>query len=184
MISLPSGVDGIPTGWNVIDHEQKPYFTIEALEDGLTVKISRNTSYYRIDDNEDWTQLSASFYTPVINRGQKIQFKMTNPSILTLYGIGTFTITKSCNIEGNIMSLLYGDDFVGETDLTGRIYVFYRLFYNCKTIKNAINLVLPAETLENNCYSGMLCGGYQSSHRGELPDRGHGRKCRRPDSRW
>ena len=129
MTSLPSGVNGIPTGLNIID----PYFTIEALEDGLTVSLTQNTSYYRMD-NGDWTSLSVGSTTPAINAGQKIQFKMTNPTISGLSGIGTFTISKPCNIEGNIMSLLYGDDFIGQTDLTGKKYAFRDLFYNCFTI--------------------------------------------------
>ena len=155
MTSLTSDVSGIPTGWDVIDHEQKPYFTIEALEDGLTVSLTQNTSYYRID-NEDWTSLSAGSNTPAINTGQKIQFKMTDPTISGLSGIGTFTISKPCNIEGNIMSLLYGDNFVGQTELTGKDYVFSNLFYNCSTIESAKNLVIPAETLAPYCYHAMF----------------------------
>jgi hypothetical protein len=168
MTSLTSGVDGIPTGWDVIDHEQKPYFTIEALEDGLTVSLTKNTSYYRID-NEDWTQLTVGSTTPAINAGQKIQFKMTEPTILTASGIGTFTISKSCNIEGNIMSLLYGDDFVAQTNLAGKNYAFRNLFFNCTTIKNAKNLVLPATTLAQSCYAHMFRGCTSLDNAPELP---------------
>jgi hypothetical protein len=64
---------------NKIDYS-KEYFTIEALEDGLIARLTRNESYYRID-NGDWTLLPSYEYTPTINTGQKIQFKITDPSI-------------------------------------------------------------------------------------------------------
>ena len=58
----------------------KEYFTIEALEDGLTVKLSRNASQYSVD-NDTWISLSSDSTTPTINTGQKIQFRITKPTI-------------------------------------------------------------------------------------------------------
>ena len=133
------------------------YFTIEALEDGLTVSLSQNASEYRIDDG-NWTTLPSGTTTPEINRGQKISFKMTNPTILSGYGMGRFTVNNAFNVSGNIMSLLYGDNFEGQTDLTGKDYAFAQLFYNCTTLKNAENLILPATTLAYSCYSNMFNG--------------------------
>ena len=158
MTSLPSGNDGIPTGWTVEDcavDYSKEYFTIEALEDGLTVKLSYNGLEYRID-NGKWIYLLQDTATPSINSGQKISFKITSPLISSYYGIGTFTVNKTFNVTGNIMSLLYGDDFKGQNDLNGKNYAFYNLFHGCTKLQNAENLILPATTLANNCYQSMF----------------------------
>ena len=152
---------------NQIDY-LKEFFTIVALEDGLTVKLSQNASEYRIDNGE-WTSLPANTATPSINSGQKISFKITNPTIFHGNGIGTFTVNKAFNVEGNIMSLLYGDSFEGQTDLSGKGYAFYCLFFDCTTLKNAKNLILPATTLVIGCYSNMFYGCTGLTAAPELP---------------
>ena len=50
------------------------YFTIEALEDDLTVQLSENACEYRID-NGNWVTLSVSTNTPSINKGQTLSFR-------------------------------------------------------------------------------------------------------------
>lgn len=138
------------------DYESQ-YFTIEALEDGLTVSLTRNASEYRVDGG-NWTSLVANTVTPSVNTGQKVQFRINVPTISSNYGIGTFTISKKCNVSGNVMSLLYGDDFEGQTDLTGKNYVFYALFRNSNSIVSSRNLILPATILSNSCYFVMFSG--------------------------
>ena len=101
------------------------YMTIEALEDGLTAKLTRTATQYCIDGSGEWVSLSAGSTTPAINAGQTISFKATNPSISSSYGIGTFTISKQCNLKGNCMSLLFGDNAATSTDLSGKNYAFY-----------------------------------------------------------
>ena len=160
MTSLSSGVSGIPSGWTVQDYYidySKEFFTIRALEDGLTVKLSQNASRYCIDDGE-WISLSAIKATPSINNGQKISFKITNPTFYAASGIGTFTVNKAFNVEGNIMSLLYGDNFEEEIDLSRKNYVFRMLFQDCTTLHSAENLILPARTLAERCYQHMFYG--------------------------
>ena len=155
MTSLPTGINGIPSGWTVVDDESIRYLTFEALENGLQVRLSYNASQYRID-NGDWINLGANASTPAVNIGHRIQFKIENPSISSTYGIGTFATLKKCNVFGNIMSLLYGDDFEGQVDLTNKVAVFYKLFKDCTNIISASNLILPATTLSNTCYSHMF----------------------------
>lgn len=142
------------------------YFTIEALEDELTVQLSQNVSEYRIDNGE-WISLAADTATPSINSGQKISFKITNPQIS--YSIGTFTVSKAFNVEGNIMSLLYGDNFNGQIDLSGKDNAFNALFLDCTTIQNANNLILPATTLADSCYKYMFSGCTSLTIAPELP---------------
>ena len=162
----PSAPDSFnPGGGEGTTDYSKEYFTIEALEDGLTASLSINACKYRID-NGDWTTLSAGTNTPSINKGQTLSFKgnlMQNSGKSSWkvepgigLGIGTFTISKNCNLKGNIMSLLYGDDFEGQNDLTGKDHVFFNLFDSCKTIVDASELILPATILADGCYSSMF----------------------------
>ena len=137
-------------------NENLEYFCIEALEDGLTAKLSVNACEYSLDGNT-WNSLSAATNTPAINTGDKIYFR-GNLIPTSGKGIGTFTISKKCNVKGNVMSLLYGDDFEGKTDLTGKNYAFYKLFYNCTKIVDASELILPATILANRCYNSMFQG--------------------------
>lgn len=130
------------------------YFTIEALEDGLTVSLSQNACEYCID-NGNWNNLSADSNTPSINKGQTLSFKGNLTPALNV-GIGTFTISKKCNLKGNIMSMLYGDDFVDKRYLTNKDYAFYSMFYNCRNVVEAHRLILPATALADFCYSGMF----------------------------
>lgn len=139
-----------------IDYESQ-YFTIEALEDGLTAKLSTNSCEYTLD-GMTWITLAANTNTQSINTGQKIQFRINVPTISSSYGIGTFTISKKCNVSGNIMSLLFGNDFSDKIDLTGKNYVFYALFRNCNSIISSRNLILPATILSNSCYFVMFSG--------------------------
>ena len=145
----------------------KEYFTIEALEDGLTAKLSINTCEYRVD-NGDWTTLVSDTDTIVINTGQTLSFK-GNLTPMTTRGIGAFTISKKCNVKGNIMSLLYGDDFIDKIDLTGKKWAFSNLFYNCTNIVDASKLILPATTLDYYCYYSMFSGCKNLTAAPELP---------------
>lgn len=132
----------------------KPYFAIEALEDGLTVKLSINACEYCIDNGE-WKTLARATNTMIINNGQTLSFR-GNLTPTSSMGIGTFTISKKCNVKGNVMSLLYKDEFEEQTDLTGKNYAVCKLFYKCTNIVNASELILPATTLADNCYEHMF----------------------------
>ena len=72
--------------------------------------------------------------------------------------VGSF-FSSSCEFDakGNVMSLLYGDNFKGEVDLTVKDGAFNDLFNNSKVV-SAENLSLPATTLENACYQDMFDG--------------------------
>lgn len=140
------------------------YTTFEALEDGLTIRFSENFAdfsenpsefEYRIDNGE-WYALPFGETTPSINTGQNIQFKNDNPLILGELGIGTFVLSKKCKASGNIMSLHYGDDFIGKTDLTGKNNAFTALFAGSTNLIDTVNLQLPATTLSSRCYQSMF----------------------------
>ena len=141
--------------YNPIPYDySKDYLTFVAKEDG-TFKLSTNTVSYSTDDGETWTELAANTVSPTITAGNKIMWKGTiTPS--SSNGVGTFSATGNFDVQGNVMSLLYGDNYKDQTDLAGKTYAFYQLFYNNRKVVNAENLSLPATTLASYCYKNMF----------------------------
>ena len=147
------------------DYSQE-YLTFEALEDG-TFQFT-NPINYSTDNGTTWVTLEANTATPTIATGNKIMWKATlTPSSSS--GIGKFSSTGNFNIEGNPMSLLFGDNFIGQTDLIGKNYAFYQLFNNCSKLISAKNLSLPATTLADNCYNFTFQGCTSLTTAPELP---------------
>lgn len=66
--------------------------------------------------------------------------------------------TCKFNVCGNIMSLLYGDNFVGQTTLPST-YTFANLFKTSNVV-SAEHLILPSTTLTKRCYSCMFSKAY------------------------
>ena len=140
------------------DHKNE-YLTFEALEDGTYSFRSLSSRVpniqYSIDGGETWVTLNKDERTPVIHSGNEILWKNT---IDTDYdydeGIARFSIETKTNVKGNIMSLLYGDNFKDKLSLN-TYGVLYYIFYECNII-NSKGLELPATTLSDYCYSGMF----------------------------
>ena len=130
------------------------YLTFRALESG-TFKFSGNSVDYSVDNGTTWTSLASNTSSPTVSAGNKIMWKATGLTP-TSSGIGKFSSTGSFEVEGNVMSLYFGDNFSGQTDLTGKNYAFYGLFSHCTGMTSAVNLVLPATTLTTYCYSYMF----------------------------
>ena len=164
-VSIIKDINGVH--YNPIHNYSQDYLTFVAKEDG-TFKFSGNSINYSVDDGETWTTLESGIDSPTVQAHNKIMFKATLiPQDSS--GIGTFSSTSKFIAQGNVMSLLYGDDFIGQKDLTGKNYVFYNLFNGCTGLTNAKNLCLPATTLTNNCYSGMFNGCTSLTVAPELP---------------
>ena len=142
------------------------YLTIEALEDNLTVKFPRTIEY--CIDGKGWSILPKNTDTPPINASQTISFR-ANLIPINSGGIGTFTISNKCNLKGNCMSMLFGDNAVNNISLSGKDFAFYRLFYNCSNIVNVSSNFLPAMTLAEYCYHSMFHGCTSLTTSPELP---------------
>ena len=138
----------------VLDYS-KDYLTFTALED-TTFTFTQNALQYSLDDGTTWFTLDEYTNTPTITAGNKIMWKGIPDLIGVESGIGAFSATGNFEVSGNIMSLLYGDNFIGQTDLTGKNWVFSDLFVDNSKLINAENLILPATTLEERCYNGMF----------------------------
>lgn len=142
------------------------YFTIESLEDNNDITFKANntppslTLYYSTDDGTTWSAHSeASSKQWVLNTGDKILLKATATQYGYYYNATdyywSFVGTKTHKVYGNIMSLLYDDNFIGQTSLSSN-YAFYCLFRNNNYLVDASNLILPATTLTERCYSQMF----------------------------
>ena len=128
------------------------YLTFVAKESGTFTftPTSSNVISYSTDNGTTWTEGNSVS----VNNGDKVMWKgaMTPAEY---EGIGTFNSTANFDVQGNPMSLLYGENFKEQTSLTGKNYAFYSLFVG-STVVSAENLSLPATTLANNCYSYMF----------------------------
>lgn len=85
---------------------------------------------------------------------------------LSPMGGQTTPSTGKFECHGNIMSLLYGDDFDGK-DTIPTPYCFNSLFYYCEGLLTAPEL--PATTLSDNCYFAMFASCTSLTKAPELP---------------
>lgn len=133
------------------------YLTFEPLEDG-TFSFTTNNIDYSLDEGKTWTTLIAGTNTPIINSGNKILWKTSGLTPTPSNGIGTFSSTGYFEVYGNIMSIVYGDNF--ETNKNFPVSFsnnfFTKLFLDCAKLTNAKNLILPATTLKLGCYKEMF----------------------------
>ena len=153
-LTIVSLEDNNDIGWHVarIVEEQYDWFKeiIVSTDNGATW----NT--YEPSTNNEGTKLAT------LNKGDKLLIKGNN----TCYGYSRsdqvilgnrFVSSGYFKVEGNIMSLIYLDDFIGQTTLPADD-AFTALFYNCSKLMFAENLILPATTLTQYCYRDMFRG--------------------------
>ena len=163
------------------------YFTIEALEDGdikfvfgsgVTTNDMISMSY-STDGGKNWILIennngkTSDLETTVsVNSGDKILFKGIGNTMCHIengtmpmppFGnMSHFESTIRVNVMGNIMSLVFGDNYKNQFSLENRSYCFAFLCTNAQdktlNIISAENLILPATTLANFCYYGMFFG--------------------------
>lgn len=96
---------------------------------GGDTKAGSETLSYSVDGGETWTTIERNTPTASFNGGTKVLWKGNLQPMSEYEGIGTFTSNdKNFDVEGNIMSLLFGDNFAGEDSLSGYTGVFAGLF--------------------------------------------------------
>ena len=172
----------------------KDYLTTIARENGtISFNIWKNmgTDYitsisYSTNGGETWTttqnQNNKSEHLVIdvsVNEGDKVLWKGIAQQTGYLdedewdYVGSFFSSTAEFDAEGNVMSLLYGDNFIGEAELEYN-YQFAHLFHDYEKgkeclIVNAENLSLPATTLAVGCYENMFRGCTSLTTAPELP---------------
>lgn len=128
-------------------------FTVEAVSNIVEIEI--NKGYSQVDfkysiNNGEWIYTNSQTIL-TINRNDKVSIIGTRFRRCAIDGLS--------DVYGNIMSLLYGDDFIGQTVLPSILLNFFNKSgaspYN-SDIRHAENLVLPATTLKKQCYEGMF----------------------------
>ena len=130
------------------------------------------TIEYKINDGE-WTSIASTSDGATISvaKGDLVRFRQDNIEVYAtkrdVYS-GFEGGTATYDIEGNIMSLLYGDDFAESTTLPDREYVFCSLFKNAPVV-SAEHLVLPATALKPYCYRALFSGCTTLTKAPELP---------------
>lgn len=159
------------------------YLTTVALEDGtisFNVRFDMGTEYitsisYSTDNGKTWTTTAnqddkeQNLVIDVhVNKDDKVLWKgiatqtgCWSPNYSVDDIVGSF-FSSDCEFDasGNVTSLLYGDDFKGETTIENA-YAFACLFYDYDeqtecNVMNAKDLSLPAKTLASHCYNNMF----------------------------
>ena len=130
---------------------------------GKTIEYNKN--------NGTWTSCPPNTVINV-SSGDTLQFRGNNDTYYDdEYGSSTqFSNGNGCQfrVKGNIMSLITSTGFTTATTLQSA-YTFYTLFKNCNGLTDASNLVLPATTLANRCYSNMFRDCTNLTSASELP---------------
>ena len=148
------------------------YFTFEALEDGtftLTIGSAITTTLlssvsYSLDNGTTWITTNnadsqtVTITTPSVAKGDKVLWKGSGTGISTTTNNSNRTATSSVfsstckfNAYGNIMSLLYNDNFAIQTAVTGT-YNFALIFYTNNKIVDASKLILPIKNVPDYCF--------------------------------
>lgn len=164
----------------------KEYLTFEAITTGtVTVRYDETatTISYSTDNGTTWTPITTSSSAQVfcsLSVGDKVLLKGTNNYY---YLSCIFGGTAQTEIYGNILSMIYGDNFENQTTLpSGQPYGHFEgMFIGYTNLISAKNLILlavgecsynstfqgctsletaptelPATTLATNCYGGMF----------------------------
>ena len=163
------------------------YLTFEIISGGsFYFKASNSattlrTIYYKINNEDNWNELEAQIgykHREIsIHSGDIIILKGENSGYWDNVTMGNnfyFSSSVKLNIYGNIMSLIYGDNFIGQTILPSN-RTFEHLFsygINDRThnIISAENLILPATTLTEYCYAYMFYGCASLTTAPTIPD--------------
>ena len=152
---------------------ENQYLTFDIISGGTiswfaTDSASTKTISYR-KNGGDWTDITSTTGETSLIGGAKfdvsagdiVEFKGNNNAYGTNWdNYSTFWgSTAIFNVYGNIMSLLYGDNFTNRTDIHEQ-YTFSHLF-DYTNVVSAGNLILPSTALTEYCYKYMF--GYCDS---------------------
>ena len=165
-----------------VEHDYSAdYLTFRVLTPGTiswkAVGGLTKTIEYSID-NGAWTSITSTSEGATISvaQGNLVRFRGSNTAYATsksaYSGFGgedaPASVSATYDIEGNIMSLLYGDNFSGSTTLPNSNFIFCSLFKKAPVI-SAEHLILPATALKNYCYRALFSKCTTLTKAPELP---------------
>lgn len=142
------------------------FLTFDILYGGDIVWVASNgsdtrTIQYSIN-NGAWNSITSSTggTSISVSSGDKIRFKGNNYTYSGSMFRNSFSgTTAAFNIYGNIMSLIYGDNFSSYTTLEGT-YNFRYLFGSCGNLVSAENLSIPVVEMTYGCCEDMFSYDY------------------------
>lgn len=122
----------------------------------MRIKFSDNAIEYSLDQRK-WEKLPAGTETEGVPYKGRLYFRASGLTP-TKSGIGSFTSVGNipCAVGGNIMSMIYGRDFIRKTEIE-QSYALVGLFSSIGSyLRDASGLRLPATTLAPYCYQNMF----------------------------
>lgn len=176
---------------------QKPqntvYFWIENLSDNTNTvtfkQLSSNTPkfyvYYNFDGSSTWLSVgyisTTGISTTISPHSRKYFQAKTDAWGNNSNNYGNYIqCSEQFKVGGNIMSLLYGGTFNGQTEFpSGSFRNFAGLFRNNTNLVSASNLLLPATTANSSCFSYMFQGCTSLTDTPKLPATTLGNACYR-----
>lgn len=157
---------------------------VEALEDMLISAFTGYNVQYSYDNNTwvNWRQ-GTNYPTLTLEAGKRLYLRAT-PEGTDIAGIESLSLQQRCNVGGNVLSVSYGENYVGKVAIPEEYpNSIQRLFSGCKGIVSAKKLImprglttscfydffhgctnlieppaLPAQILKPHCYTGMFYG--------------------------
>lgn len=178
---------------------EKQYLTFIPVEDAIFTWAKRATSghlEYSLNGGQTWVTIANGESTPTITVGNKVIWRgnlvQQLSSSTDLGGIGTFSATGNYKAYGNIMSLLFYDNYYGSKLSSSRCEFislfendshilkapllpatkinsmsYFKMFFNCSNLVTAPDL--PATILSYKGYSMMFANCSALTKAPELP---------------
>ena len=164
MIRKAYGCDGNLVWSRTPEPYANKYFTFVSRGDGdfgIYRHVEAGSYDYSKDNGVTWSTISlrpSPSHRISVTNGDRVLLRAKFSDLYQWgdYGCAYITSTVPYDVEGNIMSLIFKDDFVGQISLGGRTATFRRFFDNETNLISAENLVLPATTLCKSCYQYMF----------------------------
>ena len=141
--------------WSTVANPSSDGTTIPTYDEEIHLQYSKDGKTWT-----DWNNARESRRVS-LNKGSKLYVKGVNNTLSYSYNkyfvfqnFYDFSNSGSMKVSGNIMSLIYGEDFEDKTVISER-YCFSRIFREGSCIKE-VDLTLPALTLSESCYSQLF----------------------------
>ena len=148
--------------------------TIKKNQDSSEHWITPTITVYYSTDQINWTSMGSTSTTGItvtIPANTKVYFRATADtwsSTNTNYH-NFFDISGNCTVGGNVMSLIYGNNFANQTAFPNDSRCNLAEILAGNPITNASLLILPATTLTERCYYSMFMNCYNLVAAPELP---------------
>ena len=122
------------------------YLTFEPISSAVTFSNSTQELSYSLDSGSTWSTLPAT-NTVTVDVGEKIMLKGTfGGGDDDDYGNKFISSGGTWEAYGNVLSLIYGDNFTASTSSAVTSSRFINLFRDCTDLVSVDNLKMPALT--------------------------------------